>query len=116
MHNARIGRLRGNRKTELAAHLQHRLVLAQNLADELPNAALPAMSMSRVISRYPRPRPFQSLRTAMAYSARSLSGSAKKCATPSALPSNSASKRQFAVVVELRQPRSNCVGQPVHWR
>jgi hypothetical protein len=39
-----------------------------------------AMSMRRLISRYPTPRPCQSLRTAIAYSARNLSGSAKKCA------------------------------------
>ena len=41
-HDGGIARLGGDRKTELAAHLQHRLVLPQNLTDELPYAMLPA--------------------------------------------------------------------------
>src|SRR6266404_6475698 len=40
-HDARIGQVRGYGKTKLAAHLQHRLVLPQNLANELTNASLP---------------------------------------------------------------------------
>ena len=40
-HDRRIARFRGNREIELTAHLQHRLVLAQHLADEFTDAALP---------------------------------------------------------------------------
>jgi hypothetical protein len=38
-HDRRIARFRGNREIELTAHLQHRLVLAQHLADEFTDAA-----------------------------------------------------------------------------
>src|SRR6516162_5537462 len=61
-----------------------------------PMPRCPAMSIRRFISKYPSPRPFQSLRTAMAYSARKLSGSAKKCTTPTdtlACSATSASSR-----------------------
>ena len=40
-HDGWICRLRYSQETELPTHLQHRLVLAQDLADELPDTALP---------------------------------------------------------------------------
>src|SRR5262245_23201311 len=38
-HYCRIGRVRRDNEPEFPAHLQHRLVLAQDLADEFPDAA-----------------------------------------------------------------------------
>src|SRR5215472_195112 len=39
-HHRRVVRVERNREAELPAHLQHRLVLAQDLADQLADAAL----------------------------------------------------------------------------
>ena len=40
-HYGGIGRLWGNRETEFSAHLQHRLVLTEDLADQFTDSALP---------------------------------------------------------------------------
>src|SRR6516164_4913963 len=40
-HHLCIARIGGNRETEFPAHLQHRLVLPQNIANEFSDTALP---------------------------------------------------------------------------
>src|SRR5271156_2748870 len=114
-HNGGIGRLRNHRETEFAAHLQHRLVLAQDLSYELTDAPLSGdvdeAGHQQEADTAPLPVAADGDRI---FGAQSV-GIGKEVRDAERHAVQRGQQRQFPVIVELRQPRGNDVRKPLYW-
>jgi len=102
-HYGGIGRLRGNRETELSAHLQHRLVLTEDLADQFTDSALPGDVDEPLHKQITEPAPFPIAADGNGILGTQFVGIGKEVRHAQRRSVAFGEKRHFAVVVEVRQ-------------
>ena len=113
-HDRRIGRLWVNCKIKLAAHLQHRPVLAQNLTDEFTDAALPCDIYEASHQQVSDTSSFPVAADGACVFGAQFVRIGKEMRDSERDSVELGQERQFPVVVELRQPGGNGVGKPAH--
>ena len=106
--------MRSNRETEFTAHLQHRSVLAQNFADEFRDTALPGDFDKAGHQQVSKAAPFPISADGDRIFGAHLVGIGKEMRDAERRPIELGHHCQFAVVVELRQPRRHGVAKPLH--